>query len=149
MKLVLLFFSLLVLAPTAVSQDKGFGIGVILGEPTGLSAKTWVSRQNAVDFGLAYSFRRSGYFHFHADYLWHFPDAIRSTERIPLYAGIGGRLAVGNDRGILGVRIPVGLALWLRQAPIEFFFEIAPILDLAPATDLSANVGIGARFYFR
>jgi len=130
------------------AQDRGLGAGIILGEPTGLSGKGWVSRQTAIDVGLAYSFRSKGYFHIHGDYLWHFPDVIESTEHIPLYAGIGGRLAVGRGSGIFGVRIPFGVAWWLRTAPIEIFLEAAPILDLAPATELSGNGGIGARFYF-
>ncbi len=136
------------MAASSLSQDRGFGAGIILGEPTGLSAKAWVSHQNAVDFGLAYSFRGKGYFHLHADYLWHFPNVIQSPERIPLYTGIGGRLAVGSGSGVFGIRIPFGIAYWLSSAPIEFFLEIAPILDLAPATELSGNGGIGARYYF-
>lgn len=150
MKIIMLFFVLsIVLSTAALSQDKGFGVGVILGEPTGLSAKAWVSEQNAVDFGLAYSFRSKGYFHIHADYLWHFPNVIESTERIPLYFGMGGRLAVGKGSGIFGVRIPFGIAFWLRSAPIEFFLEAAPIVDLAPATGASGNGGVGVRYYFR
>ena len=77
--LSLVFF----LSTAALSQDRGFGAGIILGEPTGLSAKSWLSQQNAIDLGLAYSFRHRGYFHLHADYLWHFPDVIESTERFP------------------------------------------------------------------
>ena len=140
----------LIFVSSAVSaQDSGFGAGVMLGEPTGLSGKAWVSRQNAIDMGLAYSFRNRGYFHVHGDYLWHFPDVIRSEERFPLYVGIGGRLAVGKGSGIFGVRIPFGIAYWLRSAPIEIFLEAAPIVDLAPATELSGNGGIGARFFFK
>ena len=145
---MLLFGFAVMVVPIAYSQDSGFGAGILLGEPTGLSAKAWVSRQNAVDFGLAYSFRRDGYFHLHGDYLWHFPRAIQSPERIPLYTGIGARLAVGKGSGVFGIRIPFGIAYWLSEAPIEFFLEIAPILDLAPATELSGNGGIGARYYF-
>lgn len=147
-RLVLFLVPAIMIPAWSSAQDNGFGAGVILGEPTGLSAKAWVSRQNAVDFGLAYSFRGSGYFHLHADYLWHFPHAIRSTETIPLYTGIGGRLALGKGSGVFGVRIPFGIAYWLSSAPIEFFLEIAPILDLAPATEFRGNGGIGARYYF-
>lgn len=140
--------ALLVLPAPAAGQDRGTGLGVIIGEPTGISAKFWTTSRNAVDAAMAYSFRRRGYFHIHADYLWHFPDVIRSTERFPLYVGIGGRLAVGRDRGIFGVRIPGGIAYWVRSAPVEIFFEVAPIVDLAPETDVSGNIGIGARFFF-
>jgi hypothetical protein len=148
-KIVLFFVVLVTVSITAWSQDRGFGVGLIVGEPTGLTGKAWVSQQNAIDMGLAYSFRSNGYFHVHADYLWHFPHVIQSEERFPLYVGIGGRLAAGQGSGIVGVRIPFGIAFWLRSAPIEFFIEAVPILDLAPATELSGNGGVGARFYFR
>jgi hypothetical protein len=33
------------------SQQKGFGIGIIVGEPTGLSLKGWLSSTSAIDDG--------------------------------------------------------------------------------------------------
>jgi len=130
------------------AQDKGFGLGIIAGEPTGVSVKQWVSGRTAFDLGLAWSFRHSGFFHLHADYLWHFPEAIESTERLILYAGIGGRFGARKDDALLGVRIVGGLAYWPRSAPIDIFVEIAPVMDLVPATELSSNGGIGIRFFF-
>ena len=40
-------------APAAAVEPAGgiWELGVILGEPTGLSAKYWTSRVNALDFG--------------------------------------------------------------------------------------------------
>src|ERR1041384_2381931 len=37
------------------AQERAFGLGVIVGEPTGLSAKLWTSSTNAFDFGLGRS----------------------------------------------------------------------------------------------
>lgn len=130
------------------AQDKGFGIGLIVGEPTGISGKAWVSERNAVDFGLAWSFGNSGYLHLHADYLWHFPDAIEARERFVVYAGIGGRLGMPEDKGVFGARLPVGIAWWPRSIPLDVFLEIAPILDLVPATKFLVHGGIGARYFF-
>jgi hypothetical protein len=132
----------------ALAQQRGFGIGIIVGEPTGISAKGWVSSDNAVDVGLAWSFRKRGYVHIHADYLWHFPNVIKSTERFVFYTGLGGRFGAGRNDGILGVRLAGGIAWWGRSIPLEVFLELAPILDLVPATELSANGGIGIRYYF-
>jgi len=138
----------MLLAAPVWGQNRDFGLGIILGEPTGLSAKLWVSSVNAVDFGMAWSFRYRGFLHLHADYLWHFPDAIESRERFVPYVGIGGRLGAGDTRGVFGVRFPGGIVWWPRGAPIDVFLEIAPILDLAPATEFGVTGGIGARFYF-
>ena len=139
---------LVLLATGSSAQDHGFGLGVIVGEPTGISAKEWISSRTAVDAGVAWSFRKKGFFHLHADYLIHFPDAIRSSERLTLYAGIGGRLGLGRSDGIVGVRIVGGIAWWPKDTPLDIFLEIAPILDLAPATEMTANGGIGIRFFF-
>ena len=86
-------FAFVVICATTVSysQEKRFGLGLIFGEPTGVSGKMWTSEQNALDAGFAYSFRRRGYLHLHTDYLWHFPNAFHSSERFVPFAGIGGR----------------------------------------------------------
>ncbi len=77
---------LLLLASSAMAQDRGFGLGVILGEPTGLSGKYWTSSTNAIDGGLAWSFRHAGFFHVHADYLWHYPLRTETPERFTFSA---------------------------------------------------------------
>lgn len=129
------------------AQDRGFGLGIMVGSPTGLSGKLWVSQQNAVDVGLAWSFSHEGYMHIHGDYLWHFPHAIRSSERFVLYAGIGGRVGLSDDARI-GVRIPGGIGWWPRNVPLDVFLEIAPVLDLAPETDFDMTGALGARYFF-
>jgi len=143
-------FLLLAGGPRLLGQDRGFGLGIIIGEPTGISFKDWVSEKNAVDGGLAWSFTRNGTFHVHADYLWHVFHVFATEERIPVYFGIGGRIKTGhNDDAQLGVRVPVGIGYLVKDAPVDLFFEIAPIVDLAPKTDLEANAGVGVRFWFR
>jgi hypothetical protein len=135
--------------PTGTAQDRGFGLGIILGDPTGLSGKLWTSGSNAVDFGLAWSFRKEGFIHVHADYLWHFGIPTQGRERFTFQTGIGGRLGGSRGSAVVGVRIPLVLAWWPRGVPLDVFVEVAPILDLAPATDFTVNGGIGARFFFQ
>jgi hypothetical protein len=92
------------------AQERRFGLGFMVGEPTGLSAKLWTSQTKALDFGLGLSAfgnrNNSGTLvHFHMDYLWHSFNAIKSADRFPIYYGIGGRFndKSGND-GSLEVR---------------------------------------------
>jgi hypothetical protein len=133
---------------TAPAQEKGFGLGVILGEPTGVSLKNWVSGANAIDAGVAWSFKGSGYLHVHADYLWHFPGAISAEERFVPYAGIGGRLGLSSEV-VIGVRGSGGLAWWPSGVPLDVFAEIAPVFDLAPSTSFALMGGIGVRYFFK
>jgi hypothetical protein len=149
MKRILQAVLTLLIASACLAQDRGFGLGVILGEPTGLSGKYWTSSNNAIDAGMAWSFRKAGFFHVHADYLWHFPLQTETSERFTFYTGVGGRLGVVSHDALLGIRIVGGFAYWPKNTPLDIFVEIAPVVDLAPATELSANGGIGIRFFFR
>lgn len=151
MKIRLLLFTLFFITLTAVSysQTRGFGLGIIVGEPTGISAKYWLSSQNALDFGLGYSFVRKGRLHFHMDYLFHHQNIFQAEENFALYYGPGFRLrTVEGDDARLGARFGVGLVWLPRNAPVDVFVEIAPILDIIPATRFQVNAGLGFRFFF-
>lgn len=148
-RFLLLVIATIVVVSVSMGQGKGFGLGLMLGEPTGLSAKGWVSPRGAVDAGLAWSLINSRFFHAHIDYLWHFQDVVNTRQQVLPYIGIGGRLVGNRNSASAGVRVPAGLA-WLPQGtPLDVFFEIAPIVDFAPATEMSINGGIGIRFFFR
>lgn len=151
MKRQLFFLCILsCVALSALAQNKGVGLGIIVGEPTGISGKAWLSQTNAIDGGLAWSFIKGGSLHVHADYLWHTFDALKTEYTIPVYLGIGGRFKfAANENARLGVRIVGGLDFLLSTAPLDIFIELAPIMDLIPATQLALNGGIGIRFFFK
>ncbi|PKL81930.1 MAG: hypothetical protein CVV24_12720 [Ignavibacteriae bacterium HGW-Ignavibacteriae-3] len=133
------------------SQDKGFGLGVSLGEPTGLNGKYWLNSSNALDFGLAYSFvHTKSTYSLHADYLFHNSELIKSSRRLPIYYGVGARLHFGNgNKGTLGARGVIGL-VWMPMAaaPVDVFIEFAPVFNLFPETSLHIDLSIGGRYYF-
>ena len=131
----------------AHAQERPFGLGLILGDPTGFSAKYWVSQRNAWDFGLAWSLDGGETLHLHADYLWHDFDLI-DEPRTPVYFGVGGRLAQADDP-VLSVRVPFGITHLVQDIPIDVFFELVPMFNLVPSTRLDLQGGIGARYYFR
>ena len=134
----------------SLSQDRGFGAGILIGEPTGISLKGWLSATTALDAGLAWSFHRETALHVHADYLIHDFGVFHTRERIPIYYGIGGRIKTArHEDASLGLRVVVGADYMFRDAPVDIFLEVAPVLDLAPATDLEGNAGLGVRFWFR
>lgn len=49
----------------------------------------------------------------------------------------------------MGIRIPVGVSYEFPSAPFDVFGEIAPIVDLAPETELAFNAGVGVRVWLR
>lgn len=152
---LLITFTLLLSAQQATAQERNFGLGVMLGEPTGLSAKLWTQNNNALAFGLGWSTYHPRYddrgnrVHFHIDYLWHSFDAIRSEEKFAFHYGIGGRFKDrGGNNGSLAIRGVGGLNWMLRNAPMDIFIEIAPSLELTPSTGFGIDGAFGARFYF-
>lgn len=137
----------------AQCKTKSAGVGAVIGSPTGLTGKLWLDATHAVDTTLAWN--TSGYsaVHIHADYLTEKIGKFKtSSYPIDLFYGIGGRVSSysSKDRnGIgLGLRAPLGLSYQMYDPNIEFFGEIAAVLELVPSTDVILNIGIGGRYYF-
>jgi hypothetical protein len=142
--LVMIIFSTI-----SAAQTKGFGLGILVGEPTAVSAKYWTSGSTAFDFGIGYSFEKNSYLNIHADYLFHVKNIFETAENISLYYGPGARLRfVENATTRLGFRFDIGLVWIPRNAPIDVFIEVAPLLDIIPETDFSFNGGVGVRYFF-
>jgi hypothetical protein len=124
-------------------------VGILLGEPTGLSAKLWTTGNTAFDLGIAWSFGDGGHFHLHGDYLIHNFDFFDvDTGSLPIYVGIGGRVRIEDEDSRVGLRVALGLEYILENSPFGFFFEVAPIVDFLPETEADVNGGIGVRYIF-
>lgn len=155
-----LFIAMTAQTAQAQNSENAIGLGVMVGEPTGLSFKAWTSNTTAFDAGLAWSLGRRDAIHIHADYLWHNFDVFANDVdqgQLPVYYGIGGRLVLidddpgpdgDEDDAIFGVRVPVGINYLFEENPIGLFLEVAPIVNLVPSTDLDVDAALGARFYF-
>ncbi len=125
------------------------GIGPMIGDPTGVSVKYWQSANTAYQFGGAWSFVGEGAVHFHGDFLVHNWALLGQQQpTTSIYYGLGFRVKL-EQHFRLGFRMPLGIAFQFSQAPLDFFLEIAPIMDLLPATQLRMNGGFGIRYYFR
>jgi hypothetical protein len=147
MKKYLFMLLLGIFSLNLTAQDSGFGLGIIIGEPTGVSLKTWVSHKNAADAGIAWSLTND-WFHIHADYLIHIFDLINVSDgELPFYFGFGAKLGIGNNFRV-GARLPVGLAYLFEDAPLDAFVEIVPVLQLINQIQFQMNGGIGIRFWF-
>jgi hypothetical protein len=150
--LCIVLLAVAVLGGVGRAEAGGVGFGVIVGEPTGLSAKFWLGGNTAVDAAAAWSVYRYAALHVHGDFLWHSFDLLKvSPGQLPLYLGIGGRLKLASDnyKTRVGMRVPFGLEYLFDELPIGLFLEVVPILNLLPETGFDMNGAIGGRFYFR
>ena len=149
-RIPLLLLAVCLLTGTANAQNGNFGIGVIVGEPTGLSLKAWQSNRTALDFAAAWSFVEDGSVHLHGDILRHRYSAIQVEDRnLPFYYGIGARvkMAEDNEDPRVGIRFPLGLDFLFNNDPLDLFVEVVPILDVSPESDVSLNASVGMRYW--
>lgn len=146
---------------TAAAQpiEKGsFGLGIIIGEPTGISAKLYLDDDTAVAAAAGSAFIGGG-LQVHADYLLH-PWVLENRELfvLPAYVGGGARL-LSHDTGTaqdlhIGARAVGGILFDFKELPLDAFFEVAAVLDFAFSNDdhggfgIDLNAGLGTRYYF-
>ncbi len=130
--------------PTRVPR---YEAGVIIGQPTGLSAKYWVSRLAAFDAALAWSFADNGSFEIHASLLYHlfYIDVDRDT--FPVYLGLGPVFYLRDDVAI-GARVPIGITYLFEDVPLSLFLEIAPVVEVIPESGFDITGGVGVRVVF-
>jgi hypothetical protein len=124
-----------------VSQPTGWGLGLMLGAPTGLTVKRWIGGANAWDVGVGVG---PG-FRLHGDFLWGLAELLpnKSDLTLDIYLGIGPVIGVargwcgttyrprdecgGGDGELFGgARVPLGLDARLARLPINFGLEVAP-----------------------
>jgi hypothetical protein len=153
------------IARSGSPTNQKYGIGLILGEPTGITGKMWLSPITAIDGGIAYSF--NSFFLFYSDYLYHFPRAFghetQFVSELTPYIGVGGMFLIESstnnvdrsyfhsNQGSVGLAIRVPLGIEWRPAdgaPLGVFVELAPGIGIIPTTYGVIQGGIGARYYF-
>ena len=153
-KIAIIGFLVAVSSANARTQEP-FGLGVIVGEPTGLSLKYWLDDERAIDGAAAWSFSENDSFQLHGDYLIHNYDWL-GVDELPCYYGLGARLKFkdsdgrgrNEDHAIFGIRFPLGVTYLFDEVPLDVFAELVPVLDVAPDADMDINAAIGLRFYF-
>jgi hypothetical protein len=137
----------------AAARPQGVGLGLMGGDPSGLSLKVWTGPRVALDAGLGYSYLwRGSALHIHGDVLWHTRSLVDGDDGfLPLYIGLGGRVKLSNsdNKMRVGVRVPFGVEYVFASVPLGLFLELVPVFDLTPPDGwFGYNSSIGFRYYF-
>ncbi|MEZ4365241.1 MAG: hypothetical protein R2939_03000 [Kofleriaceae bacterium] len=150
--------SLLVLAALVVdarADDRGgrFGLGLVVGSPTGVSLGYRASDHTAIAGAIGLDLFDGRHAYVHGDFLFVLPPLVTGPSVVLApYLGPGVYIADrGNrndDRVGLGLRFPFGLALDFRRAPVQLFAELALQMPLVPDLDLDVGGAGGFRYYF-
>ncbi len=156
-------FALLAAAPAWAEDDDGraekgtFGAGIIIGEPTGVTARLYVKDDEAIQAAAGFAFIGGG-LHLHADYVFH-PLVLQTRDSFVLlaYVGPGVRLIQyrdGRDDSFvaLGIRGVGGILFDFKDNPLDAFVEVGGVLEYGFADDegggLALNAAAGVRYYF-
>jgi hypothetical protein len=140
--------------------DKGtLGIGIILGEPTGVTAKLYLKDDQAIQATAGSAFIGGG-LQLTADYLFH-PLILQDTASmvLPFYVGPGLR-AIEYSAGrngdtksfAMGLRAVAGLLFDFKNVPLDAFVEVAGVFEYefksGEGVGAAINFGLGVRYYF-
>ena len=147
-----------------VYETPGFSLGVVLGEPTAVTAKHWFNPRSALDFGAGLSVSES--FVVFSDYLFNLVDAFHgdSAFQQALTPYVGGGVIVAfstknqnknraffrksSESTGFGVRALLGIEWRPDHPPVGVFLEVGPGLSIIPNAIAFFHAGLGARYYF-
>ena len=149
-KLIILFLLIFIATNALALERNKFGLGVMAGDPTGLTAKYMIDTKTGIDAAIGWKTSGDSEFYISSDYLFHLYDLIKIPEGIsPLYFG-GGLRFIDRDKreNKFGIRIPVGVEYLFLNNSLGAFGELVPILDLKPDTEFDLEFGIGIRYFF-
>ena len=129
------------------------GLGLILGDPSGVSMKTKLQDGQALDGLVSYGSGPASTYYLAGSYQFEKPSALHfGKQPVDFYYGLGIRIhesGPSNDRKLhLGPKVPAGLSIKLVDTAFEVFAEAAFVLDITPSTSGDIDGGIGARYWF-
>ena len=146
---------LAVTAPAAAeSRATGsLGIGLVVGDPTGLTVEYYPRSPGfgqAVEVTLGLDTFDDSHTYVHVIWKLYLAQLVRGASvDVPIYVGIGPWLAEGgNDDIYLGARMPFGIALDFKAAPLQVFLELALDAVLVDHFDVGVEGAVGFRYYF-
>lgn len=138
-------------------SDRGFGLGLIIGDPTGVTMKGFLTPETAIDGAVGFGLLGGEDLHVHADFLWHFEIKRWDSAALSLYLGVGPELGFhfhdhpngrdDHDDVRIGARAPFGLAM-MFDAPFDVFLEVAAGLWLVEKVGFHLDAAIGGRYWF-
>jgi hypothetical protein len=123
------------------------GLGIVIGEPSGLNGQFFWSSRSAIDVTAAWSWRDwlfTAVDYQRYDYIMDAPREWKWTY------GVGGYLTFPeSDDGTFGLRIPLGLRYHFPHSNIAVWGEFAPALEILPDTSPQLQAGIGITYWIQ
>ena len=149
MKGAILALGIVFASSSAHAEGGPFGLGLVVGTPTGLTVEYKLSSRTAIDGALGIDLFVDRHVYVQADFLFLLPDLLgdASLALVP-YLGPGAFAADFKGGAGFGVRAPFGLSLDFTRVPLQIFGEFSLGLELVRDVHLGVGGAVGFRYYF-
>lgn len=149
-----LLLALLVLPQLAFA--KTWGLGAVIGSPTGLSANYFLSEARTIHTTLAYDLSGDDDFQVASHYQWRNNNLSFEKIKLGWFYGLGARLAFkdhehkhDHDENLeLGPSGTIGLFHEFQEVPLEVFLKGNLTVNIIEDTDVDADVMLGLHYNF-
>jgi hypothetical protein len=145
----------------AAKNEKAFGLGVVVLEPTGLTGKLFLTETLAFQFDAAFIFWNREALVGFVDFVWH-PAVVTENKYFMLvwYFGVGVGTGIDapwhkNGKGkdwepnsCFWVHAPFGFSFLFDRVPVEAFVQFGPASRFYPFWDWDIFGALGGRWYF-
>lgn len=155
-----IFCSLLILPNIALS--KTWGLGAVIGAPTGLSANYFLQERRTIHTTLAYDLSGDDDLQMASHYTWRMNNLNFEKIKLGWFYGVGARLAMkdhdhhhrhGHDDDEhhdghidLGPSGTIGLFHEFEKVPLEAFLKGNLTVNIIEDTDLDLDVMLGLHY---
>jgi hypothetical protein len=136
-------------AASQLSPEEGFGLGLAVGTPSGISASLPVGPDNAFNAVLGYDLGHdASNLAILGDYVWHLRDLVAvDAGKVSFYYGPGVRVLAARHAEA-GIRVVLGVDYFFEGAPVQAFLEIGPGVNIVPNTRPFGTGIVGVRYFF-
>lgn len=141
---------------------KTWGLGAVIGAPTGLSANYFLSETRTIHTTLAYDFSGDDALQLASHYQWRMNNLNFEKIKLGWFYGVGARLAFkdqydhhhdknhdhDDDHTDFGPSGTIGLFHEFTEVPLEVFLKGNLTVNVIEDTDVDADVMLGLHYNF-
>jgi hypothetical protein len=152
-------FLVLILSIPSLCFAKTWGLGAVIGAPTGLSANYFLQENRTIHSTLAYDFNGDDALQFASHYTWRMNNLHFEKVKLGWFYGVGGRFAFSNhdhnhkhhndDHDFeMGPSGTIGIFHEFEKVPLEVFLKGNLTVNIIEDTDVDADVMLGLHYNF-
>jgi len=135
-----------------LARADALGLGLIIGDTTGISMKYYLHRHLALDaaLGAPWGYAVGPGVALHGDVMYTAEMVKVRKGKLFFHLGGGVGMAFGSapDDFEMGLRFTTGAEYFFHQSPFSVFGELVPVLIFVSPGGMRLHAAFGGRYYF-